>query len=77
MSRTYGFATTETSDEFLPKKGKISEEDKARLFSQAEEELVRIYEELQAGRIEPQPEDERLCSTCDWNQLCRNPSLNL
>lgn len=77
MERSKGFHRSDLSESFLPKdRQAIAEEKIETLFSEAENLIGEVLENMDSGVYEPNPSDEKHCDSCDWNQICRYPNLN-
>ncbi len=77
--RRYGYVLENAPEDFISGKP-IKPEKYEEIINGTRELVFHIIQDLQAGRIEPHPRldlDEKLCTNCEWNQLCRYPSLNL
>jgi RecB family exonuclease len=78
--RKLGFALSHASEGLLKVKKTVPPEEWQNIIRETKALVFKMLQDLQDGTIEPSPNleiDEKLCEKCDWNQLCRYPSLNL
>ncbi len=54
----------------------ITDQQKAELFSNLQQEIQLALSEMAAGQFNPHPVDEKKCPSCSWRTLCRAPHLN-
>lgn len=87
FNRSRGFVPAELSGIIANKptktkeKGIITISEKENTYSQLEDVLHIMLDNLLSGVIKPQPlgneEDyEKICSKCQWSEVCRAPHLN-
>ncbi len=77
LERSKGFAIAEASSDFLPSK-KMTRDDLDKLLAETKALVAKIIKSISDGEIDPSPHqgDLKICETCDWNKLCRNPALS-
>ncbi|MBX3021721.1 MAG: PD-(D/E)XK nuclease family protein [Bdellovibrionales bacterium] len=54
----------------------INEQEKSELFARLREQINGAVTALMEGRLNPEPESEKVCGSCSWRKLCRAPHLN-
>ena len=74
-----GFMLSEFHDKFIEtlrkKKSLASSDQKVELFQQFSEALDIIVKKLQQFDFSAAPNDVKICSSCNWSQLCRAQHL--
>lgn len=80
MSRDKGFQVNDIDQQLLTDKPNryisITDKQKQELYSDVIELFDTSVKHLQAGGINPNPDDKKICTNCNWSELCRAPHLN-
>lgn len=80
MDRRKGFHLKDETSELYSSKDRhynfISENEKSELLSTVRATIDQALMDITGGRLNPQPEDIKICSGCSWRTLCRAPHLN-
>jgi len=80
MDRRKGFHVKDESSELYSCKDRhynfISESEKQELFTSVRQSIDQAITDISGGRLNPQPEDVKICTACSWRSLCRAPHLN-
>lgn len=79
MNRNKGFINKDVDPLVyeIPPRTSVTADKIIELKSRCKIELERIIQKIKSGSFAPKPEDaEILCTSCEWNRLCRAPHLN-
>ncbi len=80
MDRRKGFHTKDDTAELYSAADKhrnfIGEFEKMGLFEAMRQTIDRAVTDISAGKLNPAPEDLKICDGCSWRSLCRAPHLN-
>ncbi|MCB9072941.1 MAG: PD-(D/E)XK nuclease family protein [Bdellovibrionaceae bacterium] len=76
-TRGSGFVTTDTNGDFSQSQGKrvVNREEREEVFQQINDKLKNVFQKIQTGEYTPHPEDEEICTNCNWRKTCRAPHL--
>lgn len=75
LERSKGFVLKDADSEFLPSK-KMSREDLDQLLLEMKEKVGSMVRSIINGETGPEPHEDKICETCEWNKICRYPQLN-
>lgn len=78
MNRDKGLKVTEAAGslfELDAKKNAVSQESKSLLLLEVKKVIGEVINNIQSGRIAPEPLDQDDCEKCSWRKLCRAPHL--
>jgi ATP-dependent helicase/nuclease subunit B len=81
LERDTGFKV-DTTDQGLyetidkRKRNRISDDEKAALFTEGRELLKKAAQGIIAGEFRPEPRDSNECLNCQWSAVCRAPHMN-
>ncbi len=80
QDRNRGFYLRDESAELYDPKEKrrnyIETAEKEELFAQMGENINSALNAILSGRLDPVPEDPKICEKCHWRRQCRAPHLN-
>lgn len=79
MDRRKGFHLRDDEAELYENQGHrnfIGETEKAELYAAVQKLIDTAVEEIGSGKLNPNPEEEKICAGCSWRTLCRAPHLN-